>query len=722
MKKLTILVGIAMAVALALPGGASAVSFSEIKKLTASDTQALERFGRSVAISGDAAIVGAPTVGSAGSAYVFERNQDGTDSWGEVTKLTASDAQDLERFGRSVAISGDTVVVGAWREDAMGTQAGAVYIFQRDEGGPGNWGEVQKLTASDAQAFDEFGRSVAVSGDTAVVGASREDAGGSDAGAAYIFQRNQGGADNWGEVKKLTASDAQAGDLFGRSVAVSGDTAVVGADREDGGTSDVGAAYVFERNEGGAGNWGQVKKLTAFGAQEQDEFGFSVAVSGDTAVVGARDSFRGASPFPEFPVPGPGSAYVFERDEGGADNWGEVKKLAASDGEDGDDFGFSVAVSGDTVVVGAFREDSAAFAAGAAYAFQRDQGGPDSWGEVKKLTASDAQANDHFGISVAVSGDTAVVGAWLEDAGGSDAGAAYVFEAQNTPTGTNVEVAPGSGVTVTFSTVTAAGNTTVTTSTTGPPPPSGFLVFGVYYDINTTASFSGLITVCIAYDDTQVRGNESNLQLRKNNPPFKAITQSVDTTNNIICGKTSSLSIFAIVEPPPDEQININVVDKLSGAKLEGTCWRISYGPARVPHDVVGDTVGGIVKLDCGEPSNLKLLDKDPSPGSLRITITSAQRVQFGDIWHAQMSHAPRGQPLDPNNYECDLSLGKCEIGPVAVGGLAVDLDGDKAGLLLETTGSSGVSTGVLAGLGAAMATALALGGAGWYARRRWVR
>ena len=179
----------------------------------------------------------------------------------------------------------------------------------------------------------------------------------------------------------------------------------------------------------------------------------------------------------------------------------------------------------------------------------------------------------------------------------------------------------------------------------------------------------------------------------------------------------SSLGALAFQDPCAAEgQININVVDKLSGGKLEGTCWRISYGPAKISHDVVGDDSGG-VKPDCGEPSNLKLFDKDPSPGNLRITITSAQRVQFGDIWHAQMSFEPNGN-LDTFNYECDLSLGKCEIGPVAVGGLVVDLD---QGPLLAAQ-SSGPDTGRLAGAIASIAAlAVTLTGAAWFARRRWV-
>ena len=374
-----------------------------------------------------------------------------------------------------------------------------------------------------------------VSGDTAAVGAPGRLIVGA-AGAAYVFQRGQGGADNWGQVTKLTASDAQAGDGFGGGVAVSGGTAIVGALGEDAGGSAAGAAYVFERDEGGANNWGEVAKLTASDGQADDNFGASVAVRDDTAAVGA-----------------PGR-----------------------------------------LIVGA---------AGAAYVLRRGQGGAGNWGQVTKLTASDAQTNDHFGFSVTVSGDTVIVGAFLEDPGGmSDAGAAYIYDALH------------------------------------------------------------------------------------------------------------------------DEQININVLGKLSGSKLEGNCWRISYinidplypVPVKIPHDVVGDDVAG-VKPDCGEPSNVKLFDKDPSAGNLRITITSAQRVQFGDIWHAQMSFSPIGG-LDPANYRCDLSLGKCTIGPVSVGGLVVDLDEGSQ----PAAQPSGTSASQLASTVAAIAAGtVALGGAAWYARRR---
>ena len=278
----------------------------------------------------------------------------------EVKKLRASDGQAGDAFGRSVAVSGDTAVVGAVFEDARGTDAGAVYVFRRGQGGTDNWGEVKKLTALDAQVGDFFGQSVAVSGDTAVVGAVLEDAGGNpndNFGGAYIFQRDQGGADNWGEVKKLTASDAERKDFFGVGVAVSGDTAVVGAFFEDAGGSSAGAAYVFQRDSGGAGNWGEVEKLRASDAESDDGFGVSAAISGDTAILGANFEDAGGSDA--------GAGYVFQRDEGGAGNWGEVKKITASDAEAADGFGSSVAVSGDTVVVGAEREDAGGVLAGA---------------------------------------------------------------------------------------------------------------------------------------------------------------------------------------------------------------------------------------------------------------------------------------------------------------------------------------------------------------------
>ena len=163
----------------------------------------------------------------------------------EAKKLTASDAQPGDLFGVSVAVNGDTAVVGAHFEDAAGTNAGAAYVFQRNQGGADNWCEVKKLTASDSAADDHFGVSAAVSNDTAIVGAYFHPVE-SLSGAAYVFKRSQGGTDNWGEVTELAASDPQVQDLLGVSVSVSGDTAIAGAHFEDAGGDLAGAAYMFD--------------------------------------------------------------------------------------------------------------------------------------------------------------------------------------------------------------------------------------------------------------------------------------------------------------------------------------------------------------------------------------------------------------------------------------------------------------------------------------------
>ncbi|MCG8457895.1 MAG: hypothetical protein MI919_16585 [Holophagales bacterium] len=239
-----------------------------------------------------------------------------------------------------------------------------------------------------------------------------------------MFERNEpsggGGADAWGQVAKLTASDTAAGDEFGASVSVSGDTVVVGASRDDDREPDSGSVYVFERNVGGADAWGQVAKLTASDAAAGDEFGYSVAVSGDTVVVSALfDSHAGFAS---------GSAYVFERNEGGADAWGQTAKLTASDAAAGDYFGWAVAVEGDVIFVGAHYDDSPAFNAGSVYLYRRDEGGPGAWGEVEKFTSDLQGASDDFGIALDLDSGTLLVGADLDDQAASAAGAAYIFE------------------------------------------------------------------------------------------------------------------------------------------------------------------------------------------------------------------------------------------------------------------------------------------------------
>ena len=170
------------------------------------------------------------------------------------------------------------------QDNASGQDAGAVYVYRRDQEGPGQWGYFKKLTAADGAAFDQFGSALALNEDTLVVGAWWKNL---LSGAAYVFQRHQGGTDTWGQVRKLVASDGAPLDLFGKAVALSGDVAVVGAFGNDDTGESSGSAYIFERNQGGTNVWGQVKKLTAEDAGQGDNFGWSVAVQGDWVAVGA---------------------------------------------------------------------------------------------------------------------------------------------------------------------------------------------------------------------------------------------------------------------------------------------------------------------------------------------------------------------------------------------------------------------------------------------------
>jgi hypothetical protein len=405
-------------------GVVNAASYDPKAKLLASDGDLSDIFGSAVSVSGDTIVVGADwdseIATQAGAAYVFERNQGGANQWGEVKKLTAFDGSTLDLFGAAVCIGGDTIVVGAPFNDAPGTDSGSAYVFERDQGGADNWGLVTKLIASDGAAYDYFGYALSISGDTIAAGAFCDDDNGTDSGSAYVFERNQGGLDNWAQVKKLTASDGAAYDYFGRAASISGDTIVVGAYWDDDKGTSSGSAYLFARNQGGADNWGETKKLTASDGATGDLFGYAVSISGDTIVVGSyEEDDKGTDS---------GSAYVLERNQGGADNWGEVKKLTASDGAGGDSFGVAVSVSDDTIVVGAYLDDDKGTDSGSTYVFERDQDGTDNWGQVKKLTASDGADSDYFGVVVSISGGTIVVGAPYDDDKGTDSGSAYVFQ------------------------------------------------------------------------------------------------------------------------------------------------------------------------------------------------------------------------------------------------------------------------------------------------------
>jgi len=310
----------------------------EQAKLTASDGSGIDRFGQSVSISGDYAIVGAHydiSVGPfAGSAYIF--HYDGS-NWVEQIKLVASDASYDDQFGVSVSISGNYVLVGAYLDDVHHMNDGSAYVFYNNGV---TWVEQAKLTKNDNSS--QFGSSVSLSGDYALVGARL------DGGRAYIFHRE---GPEWPQQATLVASDGSPTDHFGSSVSLNGGFAIVGAPQEPFGV-ERGSAYVF-RYDGS--NWVEQSRLMPDHVAVNELFGYSVSLSGNYAIVGARwdeDTF--------------GSAYIFHFD---GSNWVEETKLIASDGSNYDEFGISASLSSDYALVGSTADGGSGLNSGSVYVY-----------------------------------------------------------------------------------------------------------------------------------------------------------------------------------------------------------------------------------------------------------------------------------------------------------------------------------------------------------------
>lgn len=342
----------------------------------------------------------------------------------QQAKLTASDGAQLDQLGSSVAVSGDTIVAAADSKTVTGNTAqGAVYVFVKPASGWVNATETAKLTASDGASGDSLGRSVAISGDTIVAGApfaGATDNSGPGA-AAYVFVKPTGGWHNETETAKLTASDGTPGNLLGLSVGIAGDTIVAGAECADG--SCQGAAYVFVKPNGGWRSEPATAKLTASDGAAGDDLGSAVAISRDTIVADAQCAVVNAN-FCQ------GAAYVFAKPNRGWRSETETAKLTASDGAASNFLG-PVGISGDTVAAGAHNGPADA-QRGAVYVFVKPRRGWRSETEAAKLTASDGAAGDALGWSVAVSGKTVVAGAPFASVNGnSGRGAAYVFAKPN---------------------------------------------------------------------------------------------------------------------------------------------------------------------------------------------------------------------------------------------------------------------------------------------------
>lgn len=413
--------------------------WGQTQKIVAQDRHSEQEFAWSVAIQGNIAAIGARSdneaAGAGGAVYMYQK--DGSNNWIFTQKLMSLDARQFDRFGYSVAIDGNYMVIGARSQSYdennanLVNTAGAAYIFEKDSNG--NWSQVQKIVAPDRATSDVFGESVAISGDYAIVMAplEDEDENGQNtlnaAGSGYVFERDSNGT--WDFVQKLVISNRGEADTIGRdgSVSIDGNTIVIGVqleDEDENNTNTVentGAVFIFERD--GSGVWNETQIIVASTRFIGDTFGSDVALDGDYMVVGSR--------LKDDPATDSGSAYVFQKIGG---SWQEMQKLSPSNLDFDYRFGKTVYIEGNRLVVGAFNEELNGFSfAGAAYVYEKDSN--DVWNQVARIGALDAEASDYFSYDIAISGDFVIVGAYREDEDEngqnplSSSGSAYIFNA-----------------------------------------------------------------------------------------------------------------------------------------------------------------------------------------------------------------------------------------------------------------------------------------------------
>jgi len=377
---------------------AAAQTFED--ELTASDAAFGDQLGGSISLSGDTLVTGARSDDSSkGAAYAFRR---GAGGWSQEQKLTGIGTSAQDWFGAGVSIDGDVIVAGAPDPfDPFGPASGPgdVFVFRRSGV---TWTQEDSFTSSDGQALDQFGFAVSVSGTAAAVGARGDEPAGTGSrfngtGSVYIFRESAG---NWTEEDKISAADAVSGDGFGHAVHLDGDVLVVGAPAKGGG----GAVYVFRKS---GPNWNQEQKLTASDAAADDQFGYSVSVSGDVLVIGAYQNDDSGTDS--------GSAYIFRRTAG---TWNQEQKLLATGAAASDFFGTAVDIEGEDVMVGAWGENTGA---GAAYRFGKPAA---SWVQSAKLSVA---GTGLLGASVAVAYPFVAAGAPITDSVAGFAGAAYTW-------------------------------------------------------------------------------------------------------------------------------------------------------------------------------------------------------------------------------------------------------------------------------------------------------
>ena len=396
----------------ALVGPSSAWAQCEAGQLSSPKGQREDSFA-GVVISGDVATVtDSQAYSSLGAVYVYRRGPDGPGDWQLEAVLMSPEPDPDEGFG-ACRISRDVIVVGARNANTPEFHSGAVYIYRYDRTGSGRWNYETTLTASDGEAGDKFGWSVSIDRDVILVGARDDENDGiPQSGSAYVFRYNRQ-TKQWIEEAKLTDPDGEFLDLFGQSVSIKGDVALVGAHSNDDAGLQTGAAFIFRYDPLGAGAWVFQQQLNAFDAQPPGWFGWSVKLFGNVALITAPQD-NGQT----------GSAYVF-RDTG--TQWTHEIKLTAADPVGPFPFfGSSSSISGDTIIVGAPFDYALGPESGAAHLFRKNRTG---WEEVIKLTASDGEPGDSFGASLSVSGDVAFIGAPPQNAPGT----VYIFDLDPTP-------------------------------------------------------------------------------------------------------------------------------------------------------------------------------------------------------------------------------------------------------------------------------------------------
>jgi len=528
-------------------------TLSQAAELTASDGAAGDLMGESVAVSGSTIVVGAPDhqVGAnpqQGAVYVFTKPASGWANATQTAELTASDGAASDMLGFSVAISGQTIVAGAPQHVVGGSQlAGAVYVFNEPASGWANATQTAELTSS-SPAGDDLGTSVAISGQTIVSGATTRNVNRHpDQGAAYVFTEPGGGWANGTQAAILTASDGATGDDLGQSVAVSGQTIVAGApDRTVGSNSFQGTVYEFTAPASGWTDATQTAELTASDGAGNDELGWSVAIDSSTIVAGALNHQAAGSP-------GSGAVYVFTAPGTGWANATQTAELTASDGAAGNALGASVAIFGQTVVAG--DPDQGGYQ-GATYLFTQPAGGWADGTQAAELTASDGGAWDEFGWSVADDGTTILAGAPAPQATGAP-GRAYAFAPQAQSTTTSIRSAanpapPGQPLTYT-ATVSPTpdggavsfwdGNAAIPGCGAVPVSSSGTATCTVTY------SMAGGHWVSGAYSgDSNYGASTSGMMMQQIGTPTTMGLSS--SANPAVAGQP--VTYTAIVSPPPD--------------------------------------------------------------------------------------------------------------------------------------------------------------------------